>query len=187
MRSCSAWPICHHRGPGKPRDLLQGRCRGVSCCFPRRCVALRSTSPQKSSSYRATGSLSTGGPWASSSTSSWWAASPSSETPPRSSLGRSSAVSVGGNFAPHFALPSSHGLSLTRGELHSFILYLAEWRGGSSSFDFPVWEDAFICCGSWGTSLLPRSDFSCDLMSSQPPLCPNSSSHSKLLFLFPCR
>lgn len=106
------------------RTCCKGPCRGTSCCSPCRCVAPRSTSPQKSSSSRATGSPSTGGPWASSSTSSWWAASPSSGTPLRSSLGRSSAVSVGGSAAPRIALPSGHGPSSTPGEFRSSISHL---------------------------------------------------------------
>lgn len=51
----------------------------VTVCM-HRCVAPQSTSPQRWSSDRATGSLWTGGPWASSSMNSWSAVSRSSET-----------------------------------------------------------------------------------------------------------
>lgn len=57
-----------------------------------RCAALRSTSLQRSFFARVTGSRWIGGPWGSSSTSSWWAACRSSETPPRSCSDRSSRV-----------------------------------------------------------------------------------------------
>lgn len=104
------------------RICCKGHCRGVSPCFPRRCVALQSTLPPKSSSSRAMGSPWTGGPWASSSTSSWWAASPSSETPPRSSSGRSSVVSARGRFV----FPAAKAHPLTHGKLHSFLSHSAE-------------------------------------------------------------
>lgn len=57
-----------------------------------RCVELRSTSPQRWFSARATGSQWTGGRWASSFMSSWWAACHFLETLPRSCSDRSSQV-----------------------------------------------------------------------------------------------